>query len=65
MRRSAFALMECDSAVTGPGQDVRRGKGSLSCNYRGAPCQGGWGGLTFYSTVYLSILNIKHTAIGQ
>ena len=33
---SKRALMECDSAVTGPGQDVRQGKGSVSCNYRGS-----------------------------
>ena len=33
---SKHALMECDSAVTGLGQDVREGKGSVSCNYRGS-----------------------------
>ena len=40
---SKRALMECDSAVTGPGQDVRQGKGSVSCNYRGSLSGGDWG----------------------
>ena len=51
MRRSVFALMECDSAVTGLGQDVRRGKGSPSCNYRRAPCQRAGGAFTSCSAL--------------
>ena len=58
--------MECDSAVTGLGQDVREGKGSVSCNYRGSlsgglPLGRGAGlGLAscFWETSYLSMIQI-------
>ena len=55
---SKHALMECDSAVTGLGQDVREGKGSVSCNYRGS-LSGGLGlASCLWETSYLSMIQI-------
>ena len=64
MEKSAFALKECDSAVTElGGQDVRRGKGSVSGNYReGLPVRGAAWACLLLEYFFLNLIKLQNSS---